>query len=116
MFRQEKHTLTKIRWTIRDCRTSWSSSLSTASTARTRRHSRHVSRVNLKKFLALVNLHEPLEEINIDIGLCFVEELIEILDREVKKLKKSRIPIVKVRWNSRRGPEFTWEREDEMKR
>ncbi|GKF71746.1 hypothetical protein Tco_0207860, partial [Tanacetum coccineum] len=40
----------------------------------------------------------------------------EIMDREVKKLKKRRIPIVKVRWNSRRGPEFTWEREDEMKR
>ncbi|GJW72138.1 putative reverse transcriptase domain-containing protein [Tanacetum coccineum] len=40
----------------------------------------------------------------------------EIMDREVKKLKKRRIPIVKVRWNSRRGPEFTWKREDEMKR
>ncbi|GKA48034.1 hypothetical protein Tco_0740992, partial [Tanacetum coccineum] len=40
----------------------------------------------------------------------------EIMDREVKKLKKRRIPIVKVRWNSQRGPEFTWEREDEMKR
>ncbi|GJT42943.1 hypothetical protein Tco_0951658 [Tanacetum coccineum] len=35
---------------------------------------------------------------------------------EVKKLKRSRIPIVKVCWNSQRGPEFTWEREDEMKR
>nr|GEW70502.1 putative reverse transcriptase domain-containing protein [Tanacetum cinerariifolium] len=40
----------------------------------------------------------------------------EILDRGVKKLKRRWIPIVKVRWNSRRGPEFTWEREDEMKR
>ncbi|GJU30743.1 hypothetical protein Tco_1174332 [Tanacetum coccineum] len=40
----------------------------------------------------------------------------EIMDREVKKLKKRRIPVVKVRWNSRRGPEITWEREDEMKR
>ncbi|GJV36992.1 reverse transcriptase domain-containing protein [Tanacetum coccineum] len=48
--------------------------------------------------------------------LHFVEEPMEIMDREVKKLKKRRIPIVKVRWNSRRGPEFTWEREDEMKR
>ncbi|GKE26676.1 putative reverse transcriptase domain-containing protein [Tanacetum coccineum] len=36
----------------------------------------------------------------------------DIVDREVKRLKQSRIPIVKVRWNSRRGPEFTWERED----
>ncbi|GKD20260.1 putative reverse transcriptase domain-containing protein [Tanacetum coccineum] len=74
----------------------------------------HVS--NLKKCLADVNLHVPLEEIRIDDKLRFVEEPIEIMDREVKKLKRSWIPIVKVRWNSRRGPEFTWEREDEMKR
>nr|GEV68149.1 putative reverse transcriptase domain-containing protein [Tanacetum cinerariifolium] len=45
-----------------------------------------------------------------------VEEPVEIMDREVKQLKQSRIPIVKVRWNSRRGPEFTWEREDFFKR
>ncbi|GKD68878.1 putative reverse transcriptase domain-containing protein [Tanacetum coccineum] len=73
----------------------------------------HVS--NLKKCLADVNLHVPLEEIKIDDKLRFVEEPIEIMDREVKKLKRSWIPIVKVHWNSRRGPEFTWEREDEMK-
>ncbi|GJR21853.1 hypothetical protein Tco_0970380 [Tanacetum coccineum] len=36
------------------------------------------------------------------------------MDREVKTLKRSKIPIVKVRWNSERGPEFTWEREDHM--
>ncbi|GKA75165.1 hypothetical protein Tco_0781543, partial [Tanacetum coccineum] len=40
---------------------------------------------------------------------------VEILEKEFKKLKRSRIPIVKVRWNSKRGPEFTWEREDQMK-
>ncbi|GJZ80373.1 RNA-directed DNA polymerase, eukaryota [Tanacetum coccineum] len=40
----------------------------------------------------------------------------KIMDREVKRLKQSRIPIVKVRWNSRRGPEFTWEREDQMQK
>ncbi|GKA88287.1 putative reverse transcriptase domain-containing protein [Tanacetum coccineum] len=74
----------------------------------------HVS--NLKKCLADVNLHVPLEEVKIDDKLHFVEEPMKIMDREVKKLKKRRIPIVKVRWNSRRGPEFTWEREDEMKR
>ncbi|GJT58647.1 putative reverse transcriptase domain-containing protein [Tanacetum coccineum] len=55
-------------------------------------------------------------EIKINDKLCFVEEPIEIMDREVKKLKRSWIPIVKVRWNSRRGLEFTWDREDEMKR
>ncbi|GKE60559.1 hypothetical protein Tco_1510926, partial [Tanacetum coccineum] len=42
-------------------------------------------------------------------------EPVEILEREFKKLKHSRIAIVKVRWNSKRGPEFTWEREDQMK-
>ncbi|GKD59876.1 reverse transcriptase domain-containing protein [Tanacetum coccineum] len=50
-----------------------------------------------------------------DAKLHFVEEPIEILEREIKKLKRSRIPIVKVRRNSKRGPEFTWEREDQMK-
>ncbi|GKB06888.1 hypothetical protein Tco_0835121, partial [Tanacetum coccineum] len=45
----------------------------------------------------------------------FVEEPMEILERKFKKLKRSRIAIVKVRWNSKRGPEFTWERKDQMK-
>ncbi|GJX22397.1 hypothetical protein Tco_0226842 [Tanacetum coccineum] len=65
----------------------------------------HVS--NQKKCLANVNLHVPLEEIKIDDKLCFVEEPIENMDREVKKLKRSWIPIVNVRSNSRQGPEFT---------
>ncbi|GJZ71428.1 putative reverse transcriptase domain-containing protein [Tanacetum coccineum] len=58
----------------------------------------------------------PLDEIQIDDKLNFIEELVEIMDQEVKRLKQSRIPIVKVRWNSRRGPKFTWEREDQMKK
>ncbi|GJT82697.1 hypothetical protein Tco_1057039 [Tanacetum coccineum] len=41
---------------------------------------------------------------------------LEIMDREVKRLKRSRIPLVKVRWNSKRGPEFTWEREDQFRK
>ncbi|GJW71329.1 putative reverse transcriptase domain-containing protein [Tanacetum coccineum] len=65
----------------------------------------HVS--NLKKCLADANLHVPLEEIRVEKNLCYVEEPVEIMDREVKRLKRSRIPIVKVRWNSKRGPEFT---------
>ncbi|GJV66009.1 hypothetical protein Tco_1476837 [Tanacetum coccineum] len=73
----------------------------------------HVS--NLKKCLGNANLHVPLNEIKIDKTLCFVEEPVEIMDREIKSLKRSRIPLVKVRWNSKRGPEFTWEREDYMK-
>ncbi|GJS73893.1 putative reverse transcriptase domain-containing protein [Tanacetum coccineum] len=73
----------------------------------------HVS--NLKRCLADENLIIPLEEIQLDDKLHFIEEPVEIMDREVKQLKQSRIPIVKVRWNSRRGPEFTWEREDFFK-
>ncbi|GJR79591.1 putative reverse transcriptase domain-containing protein [Tanacetum coccineum] len=73
----------------------------------------HVS--NLKKYLADANLHVPLDEIKIDKTLRFVEEPVEIMDREVKSLKRSKIPIVKVHWNSKLGPKFTWEHEDHMK-
>ncbi|GJY90887.1 putative reverse transcriptase domain-containing protein, partial [Tanacetum coccineum] len=58
----------------------------------------------------------PLEGLHIDDKLQFVEEPIEIMEWEIKRLKRSRIPLVKVRWNSRRGPEFTWEREDSFKK
>ncbi|GJS34249.1 putative reverse transcriptase domain-containing protein [Tanacetum coccineum] len=67
------------------------------------------------KYLADANLHVHLEEIKVDKTLCFVEEPVEIIDRKVKSLKRSKISIVKVCWNSKRGPEFTWEREDHMK-
>ncbi|KAI3797797.1 hypothetical protein L1987_33060 [Smallanthus sonchifolius] len=73
----------------------------------------HVS--NLKKCLADENLHIPLDDVRIDETMHFVEKPVEIMDREVKQLKRSRIPIVKIRWESKRGPEFTWEREDQMK-
>ncbi|GJQ97209.1 putative reverse transcriptase domain-containing protein [Tanacetum coccineum] len=56
-----------------------------------------------------------LEEIQLDDKLNFVKEPIVIMDCDVKQLKRSRIPIVKVRWNARRGPEYTWEREDQFK-
>ncbi|GKA62234.1 hypothetical protein Tco_0761753 [Tanacetum coccineum] len=52
----------------------------------------------------------------LDDKLHFVEKPVEIVGREVKRLKRSRIPLVKVRWNSKRGPEFTWEREDQFKK
>ncbi|GJU51218.1 hypothetical protein Tco_1220773 [Tanacetum coccineum] len=74
----------------------------------------HVS--NLKKCYADEPLAVPLDGLHFDDKLQFVEEPIEITDREVKRLKRSRIPLVKVRWNSRRGPEFTWEREDQFRK
>ncbi|GJU54059.1 putative reverse transcriptase domain-containing protein [Tanacetum coccineum] len=73
----------------------------------------HVS--NLKKCLADAKLHVPLDEIEVDKTFHFVEKPVEIMDREVKTLKCSKISIVKIRWNLKRGPEFTWEREDHMK-
>ncbi|GJY31957.1 putative reverse transcriptase domain-containing protein [Tanacetum coccineum] len=73
----------------------------------------HVS--NLKKCSADPTLQVPLDEIRVDDKLNFVEEPVEILEREFKKLKRSRITIVKVWWNSKCGPEFTWERKDKMK-
>ncbi|GJS22743.1 putative reverse transcriptase domain-containing protein [Tanacetum coccineum] len=74
----------------------------------------HIS--NLKKCLFDESLVIPLEELHIDDKLHFMEEPVEVMDREIKQLKKSRIPIIKVKWNSKRGPEFTWEREDQFKK
>ncbi|GJW43050.1 hypothetical protein Tco_0071849 [Tanacetum coccineum] len=68
-----------------------------------------------KEVFADASLHVPLDEIKVYKTLRFVEEPVEIMDREIKSLKRSKISLVKVRWNSKRGPEFTWEREDYMK-
>nr|GFA91054.1 putative reverse transcriptase domain-containing protein [Tanacetum cinerariifolium] len=67
----------------------------------------HVS--NLKKCLSDEPLAIPLDELHIDDKLRFVKEPVEIMYREIKRLRKSCILIIKVRWNSKRGPEFTWE-------
>ncbi|GKF72323.1 hypothetical protein Tco_0208437, partial [Tanacetum coccineum] len=77
-------------------------------------HTFHVS--NLKKSYADEPLAMPLEGVHIDDTLQFMEEPVEFMERETKQLKQSRIPLVKVCWNSRRGPEFTWEREDSFKK
>ncbi|GJW27144.1 putative reverse transcriptase domain-containing protein, partial [Tanacetum coccineum] len=73
----------------------------------------HVS--NLKKCLSDESLIIPMKELQLDEKLNFIEEPVEVMDREIKQLKRSHIPIIKVRWNSKRGPEFTWEREDEIR-
>nr|GEX71244.1 putative reverse transcriptase domain-containing protein [Tanacetum cinerariifolium] len=73
----------------------------------------HVS--NLKKCLSNESLVISLDELRSDDKLHFVEEPVEIIDCEIKRLKRSHIPIIKVRWNSKRGHEFTWEREDQFK-
>nr|GEY42508.1 putative reverse transcriptase domain-containing protein [Tanacetum cinerariifolium] len=74
----------------------------------------HVS--NLNKCHADEPLAVPLDGLHFVDKLHFIEEPVEIVDREVKRLKQSRIQLVKVRWNSKRGPEFTWEREDQFRK
>ncbi|GKF80548.1 hypothetical protein Tco_0239150, partial [Tanacetum coccineum] len=74
----------------------------------------HVS--NFKKCYADEPLAVPLDGLHFDDKLQFVEEPVKIVDREVKRLKRSRIPLIKVQWNSERGPKFTWEREDQFKK
>ncbi|GJZ50637.1 putative reverse transcriptase domain-containing protein, partial [Tanacetum coccineum] len=74
----------------------------------------HVS--NLKRCYSDDPLTVPLDGLHVDDKLQFVEEPVKIMDREVKQLRHSRVPIVKVRWNSKRGPEFTWECEDQFKK
>ncbi|GJZ87089.1 putative reverse transcriptase domain-containing protein [Tanacetum coccineum] len=71
---------------------------------------------NLKKCYADKPVAISLDDIHIDDKLNFIEEPVEIMDREVKQLKQIRILIVKMCWNSRKGPEFTWEREDQVKK
>ncbi|GJZ43113.1 hypothetical protein Tco_0590368 [Tanacetum coccineum] len=73
----------------------------------------HVS--NLKKCLADASMHVPLDEIKVDKTLRFVEEPVEIMDREIRKFKRRKIELVKVWWNLKRGPEFTWEHEDHIR-
>ncbi|GJT74495.1 hypothetical protein Tco_1041220 [Tanacetum coccineum] len=73
----------------------------------------HVS--NLKKCHANEPLAVSLDGLNLDDKLYFVKEPVQIVGREVKRLKRSRIPLVKVQWNSKRGPEYMWEREDQFK-
>ncbi|GJX34533.1 putative reverse transcriptase domain-containing protein [Tanacetum coccineum] len=77
-------------------------------------HTFHVS--NLKKCYADEPLAMPLEGVHIDETLRFVEGPVEIMEQGIKRLERSRIPLVKVRWNSRRGPEFTWESEDSFRK
>ncbi|KAI3808936.1 hypothetical protein L1987_24899 [Smallanthus sonchifolius] len=74
----------------------------------------HVS--NLLKCLADESLIMPLQDIEVNEKLRFIEQPLQIKDRQTKKLKKKRLKLVKVKWNSRCGREYTWELELEMKK
>nr|GFB81879.1 hypothetical protein [Tanacetum cinerariifolium] len=54
----------------------------------------------------------PFKEFRLTIGYSLWKSPLKSWNGRSKKLKRSRIPLVKVCWNSKRGPEFTWERED----
>ncbi|GJW87398.1 putative reverse transcriptase domain-containing protein [Tanacetum coccineum] len=71
---------------------------------------------HMKKCYADEPLAISVDRHHIDDNLHFIEEPVGIMDREVKWLKQSLILIFKVRWNSKRGPEFTWEREDQFQK
>nr|GFC04272.1 putative reverse transcriptase domain-containing protein [Tanacetum cinerariifolium] len=77
---------------------------------------KELSRVHNTLHLSNLKKSVPLDGLHFDDKLHFVEEPAEIMDHEVKQLKRSRIPLVKVRWNSKRGTEFTWEREDQFRK
>ncbi|GJW93680.1 putative reverse transcriptase domain-containing protein [Tanacetum coccineum] len=70
---------------------------------------------NLKKCLSDKSFVIPMKELRLNDKLNFLEEPVEIMDQEVKQLKQSLIHIVKVRWNSKRGPKFSWECEDQIR-
>ncbi|GJY40474.1 hypothetical protein Tco_0427744 [Tanacetum coccineum] len=76
---------------------------------------RYVGPFEILERTVAYSLHVPLDEIKVDKTLCFVEEPVEIIDREIRKLKRRKVVLMNVRWNSKRGPEFTWEHEDQMR-
>ncbi|GKA80329.1 hypothetical protein Tco_0786925 [Tanacetum coccineum] len=85
----------------------WTGGLSAEVTPGAKLCPRHVSCVKPQEMLAEPDVQVPLDEIEFDENLRFIEEPIEIVERDVKKLKRRRIPLVKVRWNSRQGAEYT---------
>nr|GEX29185.1 hypothetical protein [Tanacetum cinerariifolium] len=72
--------------------------------------------VLLKKCLAKDVVVVSIDEIQLDDKLHLIKELVEVVDKDVKRLKQGRIPIVKVCWNSQRGLKFTWKRKDLIKK
>ncbi|GKB87697.1 putative reverse transcriptase domain-containing protein [Tanacetum coccineum] len=93
----------------------WKSCLQAGTPPRVEQSSPYLPCVKSEEMLRREPLVMPLKRIHVDNKLQFMEEPVEIMEREIKRLKRSRIPLVKVRWNLRRGPEFTWECEDSFK-
>lgn len=73
----------------------------------------HVS--HLRKCLTDESTYVPLNDIEVDNKLNYIEEPVAILDQKVKKLRNKEIVQVKVQWKHRKGSEATWESEKEMR-
>nr|GEV43842.1 putative reverse transcriptase domain-containing protein [Tanacetum cinerariifolium] len=73
-------------------------------------------KANIAMYVSKGDVVVLVDEIKLDDKLHMIEGTVEVVDREVKRLKQSQIPIVKARWNSQRGLEFTWERKDQIKK
>ncbi|GKE19367.1 hypothetical protein Tco_1426944 [Tanacetum coccineum] len=78
--------------------------------------SQYVPRIQLEKVPCRRTISRSVDGLRFDDKLHFVKERVEIIDREVKRLRQICVLIVKVRWNSRRGPEFTWEHKDQFRK
>ncbi|KAJ9536008.1 hypothetical protein OSB04_un000824 [Centaurea solstitialis] len=69
----------------------------------------------LRKCLVDESAHVPIDDIQVDERLNYAERLIAILERKTKTLRNKEIGVVKVQWEHRKGSEWTWEPEDEMR-
>jgi hypothetical protein len=73
----------------------------------------HVS--HLRKCLADESTYVPLNDIEVDERLNYIEEPVAILDRKEKRLRDKVIKQIKVQWKHRKGSEATWELKDDMR-
>ncbi|GKE70155.1 reverse transcriptase domain-containing protein, partial [Tanacetum coccineum] len=104
-----------LRACIIDFRKGWERHLPLVEFSYNNNYHASIKAAPFEKCLSDESLLIPMKELRLDDKLNFVEEPVEIMDREVKQLKQSHIRIVKVRWNYKRGPEFTWECEDQIR-
>ncbi|KAI3747350.1 hypothetical protein L6452_09804 [Arctium lappa] len=114
-FRQEGQVETKIRRTISYTEACWRGILQFGAADGIARSSPCFPRIQSEKCLAESDVVIPLEDIQIDERISFVEEPVVILDRKVKKLRSKEISLVKVQWQFHKGQEATWEPESVMR-
>ena len=70
----------------------------------------------LRKFIGIENTIVPLQDVTIEENLSYEEVPVEILDRQVKRLRNKKIASVKVLWRNQYVERATWEAEEDMKK